>query len=1728
MSFVFFNYKSYIDYASISFHFLRVFSTLLISCVLIHGRQADCNFNYRYLIKCLCINVNKMNEWCRVFGLLLRKNCIVRLRHWKVTLFIQILLPVILFALTQALRDLNSGPPTVITTNTYYPFKSKDDLLNLVRKSLIKIYFVPNDTSTKEFMNSTAKCLQTEKFIGFATEEDMLDAYVVNRIQRPLDNVLAIVIDKKQEEGHFKYKIRHSTEISSQLYTDMTSLKIEHEYLESVPFVQLQMCIDKTFIDNISTPSVEPKIFIQRMPYPPFVKTNTADTMLRQLILVFAVAIFLMPLCVETNYAAKEKFIGVNTLMAMNGVKLYQNLLSWLTTGCIFSIFYIIPLIVLFKNTFSTRVDPYLYYSNALLFWILMTIHITHLISFGMHVAAYFSKPVFVVIVLSIIYTASSSLHENLEKENLFCIIPYLGIFLPNLLLSRLFEEVNTYETQLIGIRWSNIFIPSESSQYNITGSTGFIFIFSILGTIFHFTMAVYINNVRPGKYGVKKHPLYFLQCIRKNKVSLDEEAEDYDYEQLGGEDFEAVSKGALIPGIQIRGLKKSYNTGLLRKSLVHALKGVSMDFYKGQITALLGHNGAGKTTLMSIITGVTTETEGKVFINGRNLKYHLNEIRNDLGLCPQENMVFPDLNVFEQIEFFGLLKNKHKTRNEIKRDVENLLGKLKLNEKRNCLPSKLSGGQKRRVCLGMALIGDASTFILDEPTSGMDPETRRDTWEILLKMRGEKTIIISTHNMEEADILGDRIAIVHGGLLRSYGTSMFLKKQYGHGFIEVSLSIKSWCNPEKVANKFDLRTQVTTENEKVILSVPYTEALPDSLDQIEREKKTLGVTGIDVSLITLEQVFLKIIKKDDNGNDLPDLYTPMQKLQGCQLTIQRILALLNKKFVYAKKNLGVLFMILMLPLVSILFMVLSYKNPAESLEITPLTLNMYRNPKAFYSSNDSEYGNGYKEVIENFWGSAIKVTSRSISEELLSFGKKDIADYHNYVVVSAEFNSTNTSNISANGLYSGTMMHSMPLTMNILSNTILRNLFGKKYSIEISKQKLPETFSYSIEMISEMEALSRVLMLCSFLFPTLALFVIHPLRETSTKVKQLQRMTGVTSVSYWLTMFLFDFLICVISALFITVGFCIMDIILNIRLYRDTEILITILLLVVLGINCLFISYIFSFINKSRSTVITILSIIPIGTVFIQYLLHKAIEDIKWLHTFLKRLFRLIPYVSFFHGEFSFFTVAITNAKCRRFPSKILKQLCDQGHSSIDNDCCKMDCVDGVCNKPMPYFGNFEKDFNLEESIVYLSLTPVIYFAILIMLEERIFIRLFTKLLSKIRSSSSQMGWTASQMDEEVKKEKHAVALEISKITSQSKRNSIHHNSNGNAIVGYSQISEVENSLFLVYELSKYYGKLMAVKEVNFRVKKHECFGLLGVNGAGKSTTFRMLTGEETPNSGTMYLKQAEIYSNRKAYLAEMGYCPQTDALISSLNSFDHLRLFARLRGIPPDKVDSEVNKWIVRLNLKACAVQPSGTYSGGNKRRLNIAMALIGSPTLVLLDEPTTGVDPAARRSLWTVIQSCQAAGQAFILTSHSMEECEALCNRLVIMVQGQLVCIGASQELKQRFGAGYDIHIKLNPNRLEEDVTIIKNTVESLLTCEIRDENLGFISYHVTDPTTTWTKMYSTVNDLKNRFECIQDYSVLSATLEQLFIQFARGISMPNYDNSPRQSSSQSNNE
>jgi ATP-binding cassette subfamily A (ABC1) protein 3 len=224
-----------------------------------------------------------------------------------------------------------------------------------------------------------------------------------------------------------------------------------------------------------------------------------------------------------------------------------------------------------------------------------------------------------------------------------------------------------------------------------------------------------------------------------------------------------------------------------------------------------------------------------------------------------------------------------------------------------------------------------------------------------------------------------------------------------------------------------------------------------------------------------------------------------------------------------------------------------------------------------------------------------------------------------------------------------------------------------------------------------------------------------------------------------------------------------------------------------------------------------------------------------------------------------------------------------------------------------------------------------------------------------------------------------------------------------------------------------------VAVQCLTFGIPRGECFGFLGINGAGKTTTLSILSGELTPSSGTAHINGFDIISQQRQIRQLIGYCPQFDALFELLTVQEHLELYARIKGLSKlgkDKFEANIEKKIKELNLTIYRDKLAGSLSGGNKRKLSVAIATIGDPPIVFLDEPSSGMDPVARRFMWKVIarMSTMESRCSVMLTTHSMEEAEALCTRIGVMVNGQLQCLGSAQHLKHRFGQGYEVTLKL----------------------------------------------------------------------------------------------------
>jgi len=189
----------------------------------------------------------------------------------------------------------------------------------------------------------------------------------------------------------------------------------------------------------------------------------------------------------------------------------------------------------------------------------------------------------------------------------------------------------------------------------------------------------------------------------------------------------------------------------------------------------------------------------------------------------------------------------------------------------------------------------------------------------------------------------------------------------------------------------------------------------------------------------------------------------------------------------------------------------------------------------------------------------------------------------------------------------------------------------------------------------------------------------------------------------------------------------------------------------------------------------------------------------------------------------------------------------------------------------------------------------------------------------------------------------------------------------------------------------------------------------------------------------------------------------------------------------------------------------------SGGNKRKLSTAIALMGDPPIVFLDEPTTGMDPVARRMLWQALSKVRDSGKTLILTSHSMEECEALCTRMAIMVNGKYKCLGSTQHLKNKFGAGYTLIARVSypPDGGMPDIKAVENFVdENFPGSHLKDKHQNLVQYHIDKGELTWATVFKKLEENKEQL-CIEDYSVSQTTLEQVFINFARAQVPPDDD-------------
>jgi ABC-2 type transport system ATP-binding protein len=235
---------------------------------------------------------------------------------------------------------------------------------------------------------------------------------------------------------------------------------------------------------------------------------------------------------------------------------------------------------------------------------------------------------------------------------------------------------------------------------------------------------------------------------------------------------------------------------------------------------------------------------------------------------------------------------------------------------------------------------------------------------------------------------------------------------------------------------------------------------------------------------------------------------------------------------------------------------------------------------------------------------------------------------------------------------------------------------------------------------------------------------------------------------------------------------------------------------------------------------------------------------------------------------------------------------------------------------------------------------------------------------------------------------------------------------------------AEAASRPFLVVsDLVKTYGERKAVDGVSFEIDRGECLGLLGPNGAGKTTTILAICNLITPDAGEIRIGESSASPRRTQTRGQIGYVPQEIALYEDLTGRENLRFFGRLYGLESKALKNRVERTLEFVDLQARADEKVGAYSGGMKRRLNIAAALLHEPGLLVLDEPTVGIDPQSRNAIFENLLALRAQGVALLYTTHYMEEAERLCDRIGIIDDGRILAEGSSESLLKLLGESMD---------------------------------------------------------------------------------------------------------
>jgi len=1446
----------------------------------------------------------------------------------------------------------------------------------------------PTTCGDEGYTTNRAKCdCIFQDFIqGFETQEDAIESALRTENQW---SVLGTINYESVDSDDVQYRLRVNGtgfreypeyESFTKLFTELWDSVTTNSYWKLWgTFSTIRNAIDEALITIKWSPRTPVRIetSVKHFPWLSY-KENVGGAIASaffSLILVFAYTTT-STIVLKTIVAEKELRLREGMQMMGMGNPVYWS--SWFLThwsSLVLSMF-ISALIGLY---------PFEYTNFAIMFLFLITWGAS-LVTFCYFISCFFDRSLIASIVGSLLYVCGLAPAIAVAIKQ-----PYGGF---GWKLISLFPAGSIYA-------WGDILAVWENGQQGITGSTFGLSIHNkahySAATCFGLTffdiflyagLTWYFDKVWPSKItGVKEKP-WFLFTPSYWKADSTEPitpvgAEDPE----DGSEMKNLNIQQMDPAMEANAAVKVIGLGKTFGE-VRAVNKLSFTFAKNEISCLLGHNGAGKTTTISMLTGGLAPDEGRALIDGMDIRTDMDAIRKSLGVCPQFDILWPELTVKEHMRLYATFTGIPPQ--YVDQEMTELLHEVGLEEKTDSFVSSLSGGQKRKLSLSIAFLGNPKVVFLDEPTSGMDPYSRRMSWEVIRKMRAGRAIILTTHFMDEADILSDRVAIMSAGHLAAMGSSTFLKSRFGLGYL---LTMEKKNESQSADGADDLirghipkAVQATHVGTELSYKLPHQDSdkFADMLEELEAQQKQLGLMSYGLSNTTLEEVFLAIAKGKGVGPSHADKKTKkaheenLNKLltdrsarakpfiSGFPLKVQQFRALLTKRVINVQRDKLAIFVQLIAP---VLFVIVAMaigriKFGGNSGDYPAVTVD-----RSLVSNKPFPYGDSsgtldltvYASVGTNLAQSgrsrlankecfcpskdqnaalsknctSVKAGEKSsITPECEPFFMQTLDEFlldqqeygtacssekycdamfvNDYDVAARRFNHTLMVN--------PTSYFAMTTAMGAANNLIYRAVSGGKGSITVINQPMPDPPKQpdtEPDFIQDLVVSIFIGLGLAILSASFSSFLVA---ERMNNAKHLQMVSGVDKISFWVSSFVADYVTYLIPAAAVMVVIVAFD--QNAYVSGDSPAAIFILLLL-FGWAAIPLSYVLHFPFRMPMNSLVLQMALYISLTLGSLITAVVFDELtsassKNIDSVLEWVFRFIPHYCVTRGIYQV-------AQQRR-----IEALGNQ----FDFDPSTRDVYHVMVT-------GYHMLFLFFEGVFFFALT------IFIEINEQ-------NVLSKGVAAAREAG-----EDEDVMAEEERVQRLADEQATSNK------------------------AVVLVKGLAKTYrNNFAAVRPLSFGVGRGQCFGLLGINGAGKTSTFRMLTGEFVPSAGDATIQGRADASGAHPLLSIVndisnarkliGYCPQFDGIQPNMTGREHLWFYGRVRGVPTDEIEETVNALLDRMDLNLYADRLAGSYSGGNKRKLSVAIALVGDPPVVLLDEPSTGMDPEARRFMWDVIST------------------------------------------------------------------------------------------------------------------------------------------------------------